>query len=133
MSTQNTTIHLSEEAGADLSSAAYCAIKHDTDRQLILPTADGQLCVGFLTDAVAHATAAGVAVEYVPFNAGGTCKAKVGEAVDEGDQLYVQANTGKLIKTSLTTGDWVVAIARTAGTGDGSIIEVYPCLYKLYG
>ncbi|MCB1060687.1 MAG: hypothetical protein KDB65_10670 [Calditrichaeota bacterium] len=133
MSTQNRTVLLSEEVGADLSSYAYRAVKHDTDQQLILPTADGQACCGFLTDAVEHATAAGLAVEYVPINAGGTCKAVAGEAIDEGDLLYVQANTGKLIKTGLTTADYVIAMARTAASGDGAVFEVYPLIYKLYG
>lgn len=133
MATQNRTILLSEEAGADLSASKFCAVKHDTDQQLILPAADGDPICGFLTDAVEHATAAGVAVEYVPINAGGTCKAVAKEAIDEGDLLYVEAATGKLKKTGLTTGDYVVAMAKTSASGDGAIFEIYPLFYKLYG
>ena len=123
MSSFNTPRYLTgKKAGADLSAKQYCAVKIDTDGDVILCGAGERAC-GFLMNApqenefceIAAIGGGALAISAATIAANTPCKA--------------DAN-GHLVAAD-TDGDKVIAITQFSSV-DNDVFEVMPVMFDLY-
>lgn len=100
--------------------------------ELVYLSAAGKVSVCDLTNqpigVATRAAALGEAVTVKLFNAPGTFKVKVSEALAAGAKLHTE-NSGKVQDTAQATSHPLPLMANEAATADGDIIEAIPFAY----
>lgn len=104
------------EAGADLSTKQYCAVKIDTNGRVVA-AGEGDKAIGILQDkpaALGRAGCVGIA---------GTSKAVAGATVNAGDRV-VQDSTSRLVAVG-SGDDWSLGVAREGAAVGGIFAMIF--------
>ena len=122
--TINESSVITATAGADLTNAAFLAVKFDAEGNVVL-CGDGENAIGILTAETPEAVAKGDGVTVQIKNVG---MAKAGAAVTVGAEVAVDA-AGKLIPA--VASKFIVGIALSAAAADGVFnVDICKCGYK---
>ena len=114
----NTSSVVAEIAGGEIKNGAFCAVKYDTNGNVVLCNTEGELAVGILLTETGENVSEkeGVTIQIKDI---GLCKA--GAAVKKGQEVMTD-DKGRMI--AATTGKFVIGYAMTAAEIEGDVIEV---------
>ena len=114
----NTSSVVAELAGGAITECTFCAVKYDTNGNVVLCNTAGVLVAGILLAETPENVSVGESVT-VQIKDIGLCKA--GAKVQKGQEVMTDAK-GRVIPA--TAGKFIIGYAMTGAEAEGDIIEV---------